>query len=110
MNPDFKEIIKLAGELHKLQQQAVNANMPYFESEVNSIIGNKIKDENRISHLLDALLDLAFDDEVLILFKKLCRHYYFIDKEAAFDYVNAYREMWDDDKKTENNNDNKKNN
>ncbi|MBA7589614.1 hypothetical protein ES708_31701 [subsurface metagenome] len=97
MNPDYKDIIKSVDELHKLQQQAVNANMPYFESKVNSIVGNKIKDENRICHLLDALLDLAFDDELLVLFKKLCRHYYFINKEAAFDYVNAYREMWDAD-------------
>jgi len=97
MNPDYKDIIKSVDELYKLQQQAVNANMPYFESEVNSIVGNKIKDENRICHLLDALLDLAFDDELLVLFKKLCRHYYFINKEAAFDYVNAYREMWDAD-------------
>ena len=97
MNSDYKDIIKSVGELYKLQQHAVNANMPYFESEINSIVGNKIKDENRICHLLDALLDLAFDDEVLVLFKKLCHHYYFINKESAFDYVNAYREMWDAD-------------
>jgi len=97
MDPDYKDIIKSVGELHKLQQQVVNANKPYFESEINSIIGNKIKDENRICLLLDALLDLAFDDEILVLFKKLCRHYYFINKEAAFDYVNAYREIWDTD-------------
>lgn len=97
MNPDYKDVIKSVAELHKLQRQVVNTNMPHFKSEVNSIVGNKIKDENRICQLLDALLDLAFDDEVLVLFKRLCRHYYFINKEAAFDYVNAYREMWDAD-------------
>jgi len=97
MDPDYKDIINSIGDLHKLQQKAVDANLPHLEPEVNIIVGNKIKDENRICHLLDALLDLAFDDKILVLFKKLCRHYYFINKEAAFDYVNAYREMWDED-------------
>ncbi len=45
-------------------------------------------------------LSCTFKDVVCrrdTLFKRLCRHYYFINKEAVFDYVNAYREMWDAD-------------
>ena len=95
MNPDFKDIINSIGELQKLQQQAIDTNMPYFTSEVNTIIDNNIKDENRIFHLLDALLDLASNDDVLVLYKKLCRHLYFINQRAAFEYINGYREQWD---------------
>jgi hypothetical protein len=29
--------------------------------------------------MLDQLLDLCFDSDILLLFKKLCRYYYFID-------------------------------
>jgi|GEM_PF-3383165 len=31
----------------------------------------------------------------------LCRHYYFIDAEAAADYVLTYRDMWDSEESGE---------
>jgi hypothetical protein len=36
----------------------------------------------------------------LLLYKKLCRHYYAIDPAASAAYVHAYREMWDSEPKT----------
>ena len=44
---------------------------------------------------LDGLLDFCFDPEALLLYKKLCRHYYAIDLAATAEYVHAYRAMWD---------------
>ncbi len=76
MDPDYKDIINSIGDLHKLQQQVITLNISYFESEVNTIVDNESKDENRICHLLDALLDFAFDDKILVVFKKLCRYYF----------------------------------
>ena len=37
------------------------------------------------------------DNEVLLLFRKLCRYYWEINPQATADYVNFYRRMWDDD-------------
>jgi hypothetical protein len=45
------------------------------------------QDIRRIEHTLDGLLDFCFDPEVLLLYKKLCRHYYAIDPAATGDYV-----------------------
>ncbi len=42
------------------------------------------------------MLDFCFDDEIPALYKRLCRHYFEIDPEATAFYVNAYREMWDE--------------
>jgi len=46
---------------------------------------------------LDQLLEVAFDEKVLVTYKKLCRHYYFINPEAAVFYVQSYREVWDEE-------------
>jgi hypothetical protein len=62
---------------------------------VDSIISRRSTDVWQIEHTLDGLLDFCFDPEALVLFKRLCRHYYFIDRAAAADYVRFYREMWD---------------
>ena len=41
------------------------------------------------------MLGLCCDPDMLMVFKRLCRHYYGIDPAAAAGYVQAYREMWD---------------
>lgn len=64
---------------------------------VNSIIASQTKDVNYISRTLDYMLDFCFDNNMLQLYRKLCRYLYNIDKEAAAYYVNAYRKMWDEE-------------
>jgi hypothetical protein len=49
-----------------------------------------------IEHCLDGMLGFCFDDEMLLLYKKLCRYYFDIDQEAMVFYINSYREMWDE--------------
>jgi len=43
------------------------------------------------------LLEHACNEEVLLLYKKLCRYYWDINPQATVDYVNYYREMWDNE-------------
>jgi hypothetical protein len=62
---------------------------------VDSIVRARSHDVRHIEHTLDGLLDFGFDPEALLLYKKLCRHYYAIDPVAAVDYVQAYRDLWD---------------
>ncbi|MDP2600593.1 MAG: hypothetical protein Q8P84_07690, partial [Deltaproteobacteria bacterium] len=66
-----------------------------YAPEVKNILLTRNRDEHRICKALDTMLDYCFDPTMLALFKKLCRHYYFIDPVGAASYVYAYRDMWD---------------
>lgn len=85
----FKE---LAESIKKNTQEAFEI----YEVQVDRIYRNKIKDEKEIERVIDVLLDYCYDDKMLLLFKKLCRYYYEINPIATYEYVNIYRELWDD--------------
>lgn len=89
----FQSIEPLAESIQQLGGQAVGIYTPMVES----LIMSKSTDTRQIEHLLDYMLDFCYNDKMLLLYKKLCRYYYFIDQQGAFFYVNAYREMWDED-------------
>src|ERR1700728_4289736 len=91
MSPLTQEILGLAESISALARRAVTEYTPV----VDAIVRSRSQDVHRIEHTLDGLLDFCFDAEALVLFKKLCRHYYFIDAAAAAHYVYAYRDMWD---------------
>jgi hypothetical protein len=91
MNPLFRDVEALAQSLSALARRAVAEYTPLVEA----IVRDQSRDARRIERTLDGLLDFGFDPEALLLYKKLCRHYYFIDPAAAAYYVHAYREMWD---------------
>ncbi|GHU88897.1 hypothetical protein FACS1894174_10320 [Bacteroidia bacterium] len=67
-----------------------------FAPLVTFVIQSKCRDSQKIENLLDSLLSFASDERILILFKELCRYYYFINQEATSYYVNAYKEMWEE--------------
>ncbi|NUO01243.1 MAG: hypothetical protein HUU01_11570 [Saprospiraceae bacterium] len=89
MIEDFKMWIERSNELAR---QAVEVYQP----EVEQLIRNQMTDEHQIQRTLDYLLDFCFDAQMLLLFKKLCRYYWEINPRATADYINFYREMWDD--------------
>jgi hypothetical protein len=92
-NQDFTEIKELA---KKADELAVLANRQ-FTIELNTIVEGRIKDQKTIENLLDRMLDFAFNDDVLLLYKKLCRYYLPINPEATVSYIDAYRDLWDND-------------
>jgi hypothetical protein len=89
----FDGIKEIARQISELQAIAVVQYTPLVEN----IIKEKICNEKQIEHTLDGLLDFACHPEGLKLFKKLCRYYYFINSQAAAEYVMIYKEMWDSD-------------
>jgi hypothetical protein len=91
-SPDFEPIAELARYAQVLAKQAVTL----YEPEVHRLIKNNCRDENEIERALDYMLSFCFDNDMLQLYRKLCRHLYFINPHAAVDYVNYYREMYDD--------------
>lgn len=88
MNLDDIKI--LIDEISELQKDIIKD----LEIEINSIINKKIQDDDRVCKLFDSLLNLLQTDEVVYLFKKLGRYYYFINPYLVCDYVNLYRDMY----------------
>ncbi|HQB10082.1 MAG TPA: hypothetical protein PLW37_09450 [bacterium] len=86
----FKHLIERRNELAHLAKQQ-------YKPLVNQIIVSDSRDSQQIKLTLDGLLDFCFDDEILLLYRKLCRHLYSFDPVAACYYVNAYREEWDEE-------------
>ena len=85
---EFSKLAKIvAKEQEKQFQQAKN--------QTNHILKNNIKDKNLIEHTLDLLFEFLEDEEALLLYRKLCRHYWFIDKRATVDYIQFYVETYD---------------
>lgn len=68
-----------------------------YVQEINYIIDLKLTNIKDIERILDGLLGCCYDPSILKLFKKLCRYYYYIDKQAVAEYIAVYKEMWDND-------------
>ena len=89
------ELRRLATTFKNLDEDALRAYSPL----VDDVIESKSRNIREIEQLLDGLLGFCYDDRMLVLFKKVCRHYYFIDPVATAEYVYLYRDMWDSEKK-----------
>ena len=98
MDMDLHELAKSVVEL---QKEAVKQTLLVYKPKVELLINSNNSDKNAIEHTLDALCEVAFDNEVLLLFKKLCRYYYNIDPVATAQQIQFYREMWDNEEKPE---------
>ncbi|MBU4140033.1 MAG: hypothetical protein KJ729_08935 [Euryarchaeota archaeon] len=96
-NQSITDMVQTISKLALAQQQLARQAEQLYSVEVDSIMRDKCRDPQRIERLLDGILDFCFDDEMLRLFKKLCRYYFKIDQEATVSYVHTYREMWDED-------------
>jgi len=86
-------IVELAGQLASLNDRAILIYRPI----VDDLVGVGSADSHLIETALDGLLGFAGSVEGLRLYKKLCRHYWDVDSVATASYVQAYREMWEDD-------------
>jgi hypothetical protein len=93
---DFESLVTnitaLVTSLNDLHLQMVQAYTPI----VQGIIQSGSQDVHEIEHTLDHLFTCAGHPQGLLLFKSLCRYYYGIDPAAAAQYVNFYREWYED--------------
>ena len=92
-----KDLHDLAKSIVGLQKELVKQTLLVRKPDVERIIHSNSRDIHTIEHTLDALCEVAFDNEALFLFKKLCRYYYNIDPKATVNQIRFYREMWDDE-------------
>ncbi|HRJ07435.1 MAG TPA: hypothetical protein PK490_00275 [Prosthecobacter sp.] len=88
---NFDGIIRLVEGLQTLQAQVADSLAP----EVDGIIRSKCRDAARIEHALDTLLDACGHPRVLALFRRLCRHYFYISPVVTAEYIHLYRDTWE---------------
>jgi hypothetical protein len=86
-----ESVSAIAEQMRGLQAVAVAQYTPVVEA----IIATRSRDVRQIEQTLDGLLDFCGHEKALLLFRRLCRHYFNIDPAATADYINAYRELWD---------------
>jgi hypothetical protein len=87
---DFKDLAK---QINVLNEKAYYI----YLTLVDELIASKRIIKNEIEHLLDRILDIASTEKGLLIYKRLCSYYWGIDKEATVFYINAYRELWDEE-------------
>ena len=90
------DMVQTIRKIAVTQQQLARQAEQQYSFEVESILRDQCREPQRIERLLDGMLDFCFDDEMLGLYKKLCRYYFKMDPVATASYVYAYREMWDE--------------
>ena len=92
---EYKALIEslsgAASSLRLLAQQAVGI----YENEVSNIIHSKSTDAEQIEQTLEKMLNFCFDPSMLLVFKKLCRYYFEINRHATATYIMRYRDLWD---------------
>ncbi len=87
-----EKIYQIAEQIVQLQQKAYEVYLPLVEDVCNRTV---LEDE--LSHLLDYLLDFACDEKILKLYKMVCRRYLYVYPSCIKFYIEAYREMWEDE-------------
>ena len=97
MESQTNDLVAVIGELAAKQQQLARQAEQQYSFEVETILQDQCREPEHIECLLDGMLDFCFDDKMLRLYKKLCRYYFKMDPKATVSYVNAYREMWDEE-------------
>jgi hypothetical protein len=95
--PQMDGLVKSIGELAKARNQLAHQAEQQYAPEVEDVLRTQCRDTNHIERLLDGILDFCFDPAMLRVYRKLCRYYFTIAPGATVSYVNAYREMWDEE-------------
>lgn len=84
-------LYQIAEKIDQINQQAYVTYLPMVED-----ICNKKVSEEELSRFLDYLLDFAYDEKILKLYKRVCKNYLYTYPECIKFYVKAYREMWEE--------------
>lgn len=95
----MNELIEKIKALAEGQKQLAQQTFQQYQPLVAKYIDENCTDSNQIAYTLDFMLDFCFDEQILLLYRKLCRHVYSFDPKTSLYYVEAYRERWDEEEK-----------
>ena len=93
-NEFFEDISGLAKQILSLADMA----LPEYKSITDDIIRGRINEITEIEHFLDNMLTFCFDARILQLYKKVLRHIYIEHPETVYSYVEAYYDMYEEEK------------
>lgn len=85
---------QIAEHIVQLHQKAYEVYLPLVQDVCSRTVS-----EDEVSHLLDYLLDFACDEKILELYKMVCRKYLYVYPRCIKFYIEAYREMWEEESK-----------
>ena len=88
-----KEIIKIVESIELLHKQAYYIYAPLVED----LCSRSDASMDEVEHMLDHLLDFCASDEILGLYKKVCRNFFDKYPQSIADYILIYREMYETD-------------
>ncbi len=87
-----ESIYQIAEKISKIYQDAYDVYLPLVEDMCSREVS-----EDELSHLLDYLLNFAGDEKISGLYKKVCRRYWYVYPGCIKFYIEAYREMWENE-------------
>ncbi|MFV0363911.1 MAG: hypothetical protein ACK5LL_12620 [Suipraeoptans sp.] len=64
-----------------------------YKNIVEDILNKEITDNQEIARIMDGMLDFYQFDEMLLLFKKLCRELYLQSPRLVQEYILYYKDM-----------------
>ncbi len=86
----MEEFTKNIVDLFKSLQKSMASHLPFLKAEVDALIKSKTRDENKIEHMLDNILDLTALNVGNDLYLKLLDYCETVNPEAAAYYRHAY--------------------
>lgn len=88
---EYKDFVDgLAAQFRALNDMAVREYTPLVDD-----ICSRIASRNEVERLLDYLFDFAGTDKILLLYRRVCRHYFQIYPDSIAWYIMEYRKEYD---------------
>lgn len=88
---EYKDFVDgLVLQIQALNDMAVREYTPLVDD-----ICSRIASQNVVERLLDYLFDFAGNDKILLLYRRVCRHYFKIYPESIAWYIMEYRKEYD---------------
>lgn len=92
LNKGNDDLSKLVAQIEHINELAYIQYKPIAYD-----LCGRIASSDEVEHILDRMLDFCGCDEILKLFKQICKHYYEIYPEMIAYEINSYREFWDNE-------------
>lgn len=86
----YQDIAKIAEAIDALHRRAVTAYTPLVED-----ICSREATNDEVDHLLTWMFDFVGNEDMLLLFKKVCRKYFYKYPETIAFYIMEYRKEYD---------------
>ena len=92
-----ESIRMLAEGILQLQQEAYEIYIP-----ITNDLCSRVADQDEVEQVLDYMLAFCGSEDVLRLFKRICRRYLHIYPECITQEIYAYKDLYDSDEENDN--------